>query len=78
MSGFTGDPTSGCNQISDPGSGSLDPASLTTRLCGNGQRNPCDVNAECIVERDGSLSCVVRCLDKCKCCGLVWDRVGML
>uniref|UniRef100_A0A8B9HJR8 Thrombospondin 4a n=1 Tax=Astyanax mexicanus TaxID=7994 RepID=A0A8B9HJR8_ASTMX len=26
--------------------------------CGNGQTNPCDVNAECVVERDGSISCV--------------------
>ncbi|XP_026994206.2 thrombospondin-4a [Tachysurus fulvidraco] len=54
--GFTGDQTSGCKQISDPGPG-LDPAGLSNRLCGNGQRNPCDLNAECIVERDGSLSC---------------------
>uniref|UniRef100_W5U9I2 Thrombospondin-4-B n=1 Tax=Ictalurus punctatus TaxID=7998 RepID=W5U9I2_ICTPU len=59
--GFTGDPTSGCKQTSgpqDPGSDPVDPAALTTRLCGNGERNPCDVNAECIVERDGSISCV--------------------
>uniref|UniRef100_A0A9J8ANE8 Thrombospondin 4a n=1 Tax=Cyprinus carpio carpio TaxID=630221 RepID=A0A9J8ANE8_CYPCA len=35
------------------GSTGLDPAPLTGRLCGNGQPNPCDVNAECVVERDG-------------------------
>uniref|UniRef100_A0AAR2L0K3 Thrombospondin 4a n=1 Tax=Pygocentrus nattereri TaxID=42514 RepID=A0AAR2L0K3_PYGNA len=28
------------------------------RQCGNAQTNPCDINAECIVERDGSISCV--------------------
>uniref|UniRef100_A0AAZ3QIA7 Thrombospondin 4a n=1 Tax=Oncorhynchus tshawytscha TaxID=74940 RepID=A0AAZ3QIA7_ONCTS len=30
------------------------------RLCGNGQPNPCDSNAQCVVERDGSVSCEVR------------------
>lgn len=30
------------------------------RLCLNGKPNPCDANAECIVERDGSISCMVR------------------
>ncbi|KAG7318429.1 hypothetical protein KOW79_018184 [Hemibagrus wyckioides] len=55
--GFTGDQTSGCKPLPLPGP-SVIPAPLTTRLCGNGQRNPCDPNAECIVERDGSLSCV--------------------
>ncbi|TSM85990.1 Thrombospondin-4-B [Bagarius yarrelli] len=54
--GFTGDQISGCNQTSDPGP-SPNPAALSTRLCANGQRNPCDPNAECIVERDGSISC---------------------
>ncbi|MCI4392611.1 hypothetical protein PGIGA_G00147890 [Pangasianodon gigas] len=56
--GFTGDQTSGCKQTSDSRPGPIDPAPLTTRLCGNGQPNPCDLNAECIVERDGSVSCV--------------------
>lgn len=65
MSGFTGDQTSGCMQTSDSESGFADPAPLTNRLCGNGQRNPCDINAECVVERDGSLSCMVRHSDKC-------------
>ncbi|XP_050965787.1 thrombospondin-4a [Labeo rohita] len=50
--GFTGDQTSGCK---DTG---LDTAAQTERLCGNGQPNPCDINAECVVERDGSISCV--------------------
>lgn len=51
-----GDQTSGCQKIG-PGPG---PAAISERLCGNGQSNPCDVNAECVVERDGSISCVVR------------------
>lgn len=52
--------------MSLPEPSAVDPAALSTRLCGNGQRNPCDINAECIVERDGSLRCVVRRLDECK------------
>ncbi|TTG62701.1 Thrombospondin-4-B [Bagarius yarrelli] len=59
--GFTGDQISGCNQTSDPGP-SPNPAALSTRLCANGQRNPCDPNAECIVERDGSISCADNCM----------------
>uniref|UniRef100_A0A8C1MR48 Thrombospondin 4a n=1 Tax=Cyprinus carpio TaxID=7962 RepID=A0A8C1MR48_CYPCA len=47
--GFRGDQNSGCRSTG------LDPAPLTGRLCGNGQPNPCDVNAECVVERDGSI-----------------------
>lgn len=43
--GFTGDQVRGCQG---------------TRLCSNGQPNPCDANAECIVERDGSISCMAR------------------
>ncbi|XP_026067925.1 thrombospondin-4-B [Carassius auratus] len=50
--GFAGDQYSGCTSTG------LDPAPLTDRKCGNGQPNPCDVNAECVVERDGSISCV--------------------
>lgn len=43
-SGFTGDQVKGCKpEIS----------------CGNSLTNPCDVNAQCIVERDGSVSCQV-------------------
>uniref|UniRef100_A0A8C2IAM7 Thrombospondin 4a n=1 Tax=Cyprinus carpio TaxID=7962 RepID=A0A8C2IAM7_CYPCA len=49
--GFTGDQNRGCISIG------LDPAPPTERLCGNGQPNPCDINAECVVERDGSISC---------------------
>ncbi|KAF7200142.1 thrombospondin-4a [Nothobranchius furzeri] len=41
--GFTGDQVRGCHG---------------TRLCPNGQPSPCDINGECIVERDGSISCV--------------------
>ncbi|KAI5088242.1 thrombospondin-4 precursor, partial [Silurus meridionalis] len=52
--GFTGDQNNGCRQITDPDH----PAGLSTRLCANGQHNPCDINAECIVERDGSISCL--------------------
>uniref|UniRef100_A0A672M604 Thrombospondin 4a n=1 Tax=Sinocyclocheilus grahami TaxID=75366 RepID=A0A672M604_SINGR len=52
--GFTGDQNSGCISTG------LDPAPLTDRLCGNGQPNPCDVNAECVVERDGSISCACK------------------
>lgn len=43
--GFTGDQNTGCHG---------------TRLCPNGQPNPCDINAECVMERDGSISCMVR------------------
>ncbi|XP_062873499.1 thrombospondin-4a [Trichomycterus rosablanca] len=58
MPGFTGDQVSGCKQIGPwPGSGTLEPAALSKRLCGNGQPNPCDANAQCKVERDGSISC---------------------
>uniref|UniRef100_A0A3Q2CYC6 Thrombospondin 4a n=1 Tax=Cyprinodon variegatus TaxID=28743 RepID=A0A3Q2CYC6_CYPVA len=50
--GFTGDQLTGCHG---------------TRLCPNGQPNPCDINGECIVERDGSISCV---------CGVGWAGNG--
>ncbi|XP_028851317.1 thrombospondin-4a [Denticeps clupeoides] len=40
--GFTGDQQRGCHG---------------DRLCGNGEPNPCDANADCVVERDGSISC---------------------
>ncbi|XP_041642868.1 thrombospondin-4a isoform X1 [Cheilinus undulatus] len=50
--GFTGDQVSGCQG---------------TRLCPDGQPNPCDVNAECVVERDGSISCM---------CGVGWAGNG--
>lgn len=43
-SGFTGDQVKGCKpEIS----------------CGNSLTNPCDVNAQCILERDGSITCQV-------------------
>lgn len=43
-SGFTGDQVKGCKpEIS----------------CGNSLTNPCDINAQCIVERDGSVFCQV-------------------
>ncbi|XP_026177296.1 thrombospondin-4a [Mastacembelus armatus] len=50
--GFTGDQVTGCHG---------------TRLCPNGQPNSCHTNAECIVERDGSISCV---------CGIGWAGNG--
>uniref|UniRef100_A0AAR2JT30 Thrombospondin 4a n=1 Tax=Pygocentrus nattereri TaxID=42514 RepID=A0AAR2JT30_PYGNA len=57
--GFTGDQVSGCSgSDTGPGSGSTASAALSSRQCGNAQTNPCDINAECIVERDGSISCV--------------------
>uniref|UniRef100_A0A8C0UAT7 Cartilage oligomeric matrix protein n=1 Tax=Cyanistes caeruleus TaxID=156563 RepID=A0A8C0UAT7_CYACU len=45
--GFVGDQSSGCR--SQPPAG--------TRRCPNGDISPCHEKAECIVERDGSLSC---------------------
>lgn len=46
--GFTGDQVKGCKpEIS----------------CGNSLTNPCDINALCSVERDGSISCQVRLLN---------------
>uniref|UniRef100_H3C524 EGF-like domain-containing protein n=1 Tax=Tetraodon nigroviridis TaxID=99883 RepID=H3C524_TETNG len=50
--GFTGDQVKGCQN---------------SRLCPDGQPSPCDANAECIVERDGSISCV---------CGVGWAGNG--
>ncbi|XP_061762351.1 thrombospondin-4a [Nerophis ophidion] len=50
--GFTGDQVSGCQG---------------SRLCPNGQPNPCDANAECVVQMDGSISCV---------CGVGWAGNG--
>ncbi|XP_072288941.1 thrombospondin-4a [Eucyclogobius newberryi] len=50
--GFTGDQTGGCRG---------------TRLCPNGLPNPCDANANCVLERDGSISCV---------CGVGWAGNG--
>ncbi|XP_034450552.1 thrombospondin-4a isoform X1 [Hippoglossus hippoglossus] len=50
--GFTGDQVIGCQG---------------TRLCPNGKPNPCDANAECVVLRDGSISCV---------CGVGWAGNG--
>ncbi|TNN39491.1 Thrombospondin-4-B [Liparis tanakae] len=42
--GFTGDQTRGCRGA---------------RLCPNGRPDPCDAHAQCVVERDGSISCEV-------------------
>ncbi|XP_034398023.1 thrombospondin-4a [Cyclopterus lumpus] len=50
--GFTGDQARGCHG---------------TRLCPNGQPSPCAANAVCVVERDGSISCV---------CGVGWAGNG--
>ncbi|XP_059725836.1 cartilage oligomeric matrix protein isoform X2 [Haemorhous mexicanus] len=45
--GFVGDQISGCRSQTAPGA----------RRCPNGEISPCHEKAECIVERDGSLSC---------------------
>ncbi|XP_068020846.1 cartilage oligomeric matrix protein [Melanerpes formicivorus] len=45
--GFVGDQVSGCR-------------SQNVRRCPNGEISPCHEQAECIVERDGSLSCACR------------------
>ncbi|KAF3850907.1 hypothetical protein F7725_012679 [Dissostichus mawsoni] len=50
--GFTGDQRRGCQ---------------ATRLCPNGKPSPCDANGECVVERDGSISCR---------CGVGWAGNG--
>uniref|UniRef100_A0A6Q2Z730 Thrombospondin 4a n=1 Tax=Esox lucius TaxID=8010 RepID=A0A6Q2Z730_ESOLU len=42
QSGYTGDQVKGCKP---------------DRSCGNSLTNPCDINAQCIQERDGSISC---------------------
>uniref|UniRef100_A0AAY5EJG8 Thrombospondin 4a n=1 Tax=Electrophorus electricus TaxID=8005 RepID=A0AAY5EJG8_ELEEL len=52
-SGFTGDQGSGCR-----------PTGL-----GSSYPNPCDANAECVVERDGSVSCV---------CNIGWAGNGQV
>ncbi|KAM9858494.1 thrombospondin-4a [Aulostomus maculatus] len=54
MTGFTGDQVSGCQG---------------SRLCPNGQPNPCDKNAECVMQRDGSIACV---------CGVGWAGNGYM
>uniref|UniRef100_A0AAZ3PZD9 Thrombospondin 4b n=1 Tax=Oncorhynchus tshawytscha TaxID=74940 RepID=A0AAZ3PZD9_ONCTS len=41
----------------------------TERSCGNSRTNPCDVNAQCIQERDGSITCQ---------CGIGWAGNGYL
>ncbi|KAM7368829.1 hypothetical protein PAMP_013136 [Pampus punctatissimus] len=52
--GFTGDQVKGCKpEVS----------------CGNSLTNPCDINAQCIVERDGSVFCQ---------CGIGWAGNGYL
>uniref|UniRef100_A0AAQ4NQA3 Thrombospondin 4a n=1 Tax=Gasterosteus aculeatus aculeatus TaxID=481459 RepID=A0AAQ4NQA3_GASAC len=52
--GFTGDQVKGCKpEIS----------------CGNSLTNPCDANAQCIAERDGSVHCQ---------CGIGWAGNGFL
>ncbi|XP_035247245.1 thrombospondin-4-B [Anguilla anguilla] len=52
--GFTGDQVKGCKP---------------EKSCGNSLQNPCDVNAQCIMERDGSISCM---------CGVGWAGNGYL
>ncbi|KAG7241176.1 hypothetical protein INR49_025919 [Caranx melampygus] len=53
-SGFTGDQVKGCKpEVS----------------CSNSLTNPCDINAQCFVERDGSVSCQ---------CGIGWAGNGYL
>uniref|UniRef100_A0A8C6KQD5 Thrombospondin 4b n=1 Tax=Nothobranchius furzeri TaxID=105023 RepID=A0A8C6KQD5_NOTFU len=52
--GFTGDQVKGCEpELS----------------CGNSLTNPCDVNAQCVRERDGSISCQ---------CGIGWAGNGYM
>lgn len=51
--GFVGDQVSGCK-------------SQSVRRCPNGEISPCHEKAECIVERDGSLSCAVRFKPPCE------------
>ncbi|XP_030214293.1 thrombospondin-4a [Gadus morhua] len=53
-SGFSGDQKQGC---------------LGQGFCLNGQPNPCDPNADCVVERDGRISCV---------CGIGWAGNGFV
>ncbi|MBN3322731.1 TSP4B protein, partial [Atractosteus spatula] len=52
--GFVGDQVKGCRP---------------ERSCGNSLLNPCNINAQCIVERDGDISCV---------CGIGWAGNGYL
>uniref|UniRef100_A0A8C8MGV7 Thrombospondin 4a n=1 Tax=Oncorhynchus tshawytscha TaxID=74940 RepID=A0A8C8MGV7_ONCTS len=52
--GYTGDQAKGCKP---------------ERSCGNSLTNPCDVNAQCIQERDGSITCQ---------CGIGWAGNGYL
>ncbi|XP_067105827.1 LOW QUALITY PROTEIN: thrombospondin-4-B [Osmerus mordax] len=54
QTGFTGDQVKGCKP---------------ERSCGNSLTNPCDTNAICNVERDGSISCQ---------CGIGWAGNGYL
>uniref|UniRef100_A0A8C2THC0 Cartilage oligomeric matrix protein n=1 Tax=Coturnix japonica TaxID=93934 RepID=A0A8C2THC0_COTJA len=47
--GYVGDQITGCR-------------SQTGRLCPNGEVSPCHEKAQCIVERDGSISCADNCM----------------
>ncbi|KAJ8396575.1 hypothetical protein AAFF_G00016410 [Aldrovandia affinis] len=52
--GFKGDQVKGCKP---------------EKSCGSSLQNPCDVNAQCMAERDGSISCT---------CGIGWAGNGYL
>ncbi|XP_074158958.1 cartilage oligomeric matrix protein isoform X3 [Sminthopsis crassicaudata] len=54
--GFVGDQASGCRRRNQ-------------RICPNGEPSPCHENADCILERDGSTSCV---------CAVGWAGNGLL
>lgn len=43
--GFTGDQVKGCHG---------------TKLCPNGKISPCHISANCVIERDGSIGCLVK------------------
>ncbi|XP_029470337.1 cartilage oligomeric matrix protein [Rhinatrema bivittatum] len=56
MPGYVGDQTSGCRKESE-------------RSCSNGAPNPCHEKAECVIERDGTTTCI---------CGVGWAGDGVM
>ncbi|XP_062398863.1 thrombospondin-4a [Sardina pilchardus] len=53
--GYSGDQVRGCSP--DTGRQQSGPGTTGDRRCSDGRPNPCDENAECIVEADGSITC---------------------
>ncbi|XP_018614998.1 thrombospondin-4-B-like [Scleropages formosus] len=58
-----------CGGCKDGFEGSQGSGCQPAKMCANGRENPCDPNGRCVVERDGSISCV---------CGIGWAGNGYM